>query len=46
MGRWRGLKREARKCTECDSGEVENVKHFLMRCRAWNEEREELMEHK
>ena len=43
VGRWRGLKREARKCTECDSGEVENVKHFLMRCRAWNGEREELM---
>ena len=44
MGRWRGLKREERKCTECDSGEVEDVKHFLMRCNAWNREREELME--
>ena len=31
-GRWRGLKREERKCTECDSGEVENAEHFLMRC--------------
>ena len=26
-----------------DSGEVEGVKHFLMRCEAWNGEREELM---
>ena len=43
-GRWSGLKREERKCTECDSGEVEDVKHFLMRCKAWNGEREELME--
>ena len=29
---------------DCDSGEVENVKHFLMRCKAWNREREDLME--
>ena len=43
VGRWRGLKEE-RKCTECDSGEVEDVKHFLMRCKALNREREELME--
>ena len=46
MGRGRGLKREERKCTECDSGEVEDVKHFLMRCKAWNGEREELMRRK
>ena len=44
VGRWRGLKREERKCTECDSGEVEDVKHFLMRSKALNREREELME--
>ena len=44
VGRWRGLKREERKCTECDSGGVEDVKHFLMRCKALNREREELME--
>ena len=44
MGRWRGIKREERKCTDCDSGEVEDVTHFLMRCNAWNGEREELME--
>ena len=40
------MKREERKCTECDSGEVEDVKHFLLRCKAWNGEREEFMEHK
>ena len=28
MGRWRGLRREDRKCAECGSGEVEDVKHF------------------
>ena len=44
VGRWRGLKREERKCTECDSGEVEDVKHFLLRCKALRREREELME--
>ena len=44
VGRWRGLKREERKCTECDSGEVEDVEHFLIRCKALNREREELME--
>ena len=46
MGRWRGLKREDRKCAECGSGEVEDVKHFLMRCEAyaWDRERKELME--
>ena len=44
VGRWRGLKREERKCTECDSGEVEGWKHFLMRCKPLNGEREELME--
>ena len=38
------MKREERKCTECESGEVEDVKHFLMRCKALNGEREELME--
>ena len=38
------MKREERKCTECDSGEGEDVKHFLMRCKVLNREREELME--
>ena len=39
--RWRGLKREERRYTECDSGEVENVKHFLMRWKASASERRE-----
>ena len=43
MGRWRGLRREDRKCAECGSGEVEDVNHFLMRCEAWDRERKELM---
>ena len=43
VGRWRGFKREERKCTECDSGEVEDVKHFLMRCEVLNTEREKLI---
>ena len=38
------MRREDRKCAECDSGEVEDVKHFLMRCEAWDRERKELME--
>ena len=44
MGRWRGLKREERKCTECDIEEVEDVKHFLMRCKARNGDRVEQIE--
>ena len=34
------------KCAECGSGEVEveDVKHLLMKCEAWDREREELME--
>ena len=45
--RWRWgdgeVKREERKCTECDSGEVEDVKHFLMICEVLNTEREKLI---
>ena len=44
VGRWRGLKRKERKCTDCDSVEVEDVKYFLMRCKALNREREELID--
>ena len=35
-GRWHGLKREERVCKECDSGEVEDVCHWLLQCSAWN----------
>ena len=34
-GRWYGLKREERVCKECDSGEVEDVVHWMIRCPAW-----------
>ena len=44
VGRWRGLRREERKCTECGSGEVEDVMHFLIIYKAWNGERKALME--
>ena len=30
MGRWHGVKREKRVCKECDSGEVEDVVHWLL----------------
>ena len=44
MGRWKGLRREYRKCVESGSREMEDVKHFLTRCRAWDRERKELMD--
>ena len=44
VGRWRVLKRKEKKCSDCDGGEMEDVKHFLMRCKEWNREREELMD--
>ena len=42
-GRWHGLKREERVCKECDSGEVEDVVHWLIRCPAWIGHREALL---
>ena len=44
MGRWHGLKREERVCKECDSGEVEDVRHWLLQCSAWNSLRQPLLE--
>ena len=41
-GRWVGLKREERICSQCGSGEVEDVEHFLLRCGGLEGEREEL----
>ena len=43
MGRWRGVKREERICKECNSGEVEDVSHWLLRCPTWNSQRQSLM---
>ena len=44
MGRWHGLKREERVCKECDSGEVEDVCHWLLQCSAWKSLRQPLLE--
>ena len=43
MGRWHGLKKEERVC-KCDSGEVEDVCHWLLQCSAWNSLRQPLLE--
>ena len=43
MGRWRGVKRKERTCKECNSGEVEDVIHWLLRCPTWNSQRQPLM---
>ena len=42
-GRWRGISREDRLCKNCQSGEVEDVEHLLLRCTSMAEEREKLM---
>ena len=38
------MKREERVCKECDSGEVEDVCHWLLQCSAWNSLRQPLLE--
>ena len=43
-GRWRGLERQERVCKCCESGEVEDVEHLVMRCAHVKEERRKLME--
>ena len=43
MGRWHGVKREDRICKECDSGEVEDVCHWLLQCSAWDHHRRPLL---
>ena len=43
-GRWRGLERQERLCKCCESGEVEDVEHLVMRCAHVKEERGKLME--
>ena len=43
-GRWKGEGREERKCKECSGQEVEDAKHFLLKCERWQDEREELIE--
>ena len=43
MGRWRGVKREERVCKVCDSGEVEDVCHWLLQCSTWDHLRQPLL---
>jgi hypothetical protein len=39
VGRWERLSREERVCEFCDSGEVEDELHCLLRCTRWEERR-------
>ena len=41
-GRWRGVRREERICKNCRGGEVEDVRHLVMRGTYVEEEREKL----
>ena len=42
-GRYEKLEEKERICIFCESGEVEDEKHFLCRCEAWKDEREVVM---
>ena len=42
-GRYEKLEEQERICIFCESGEVENERHFLCRCEAWKDEREVVM---
>ena len=42
-GRWRGVSREERVCKNCQSEEMEDVEHLLMRCSSVADEREKLV---
>ena len=42
-GRWWGVSREERVCKNCQSEEVEDVEHLLMRCSSVADEREKLV---
>ena len=41
--RWQGVKRKDRVCKECNSGEVEDVTHWLLRCPAWSSHQQPLL---
>ena len=38
-GRWKGEGRDKRKCKEYSGQEVEDAKHFLLKCARWQDER-------
>ena len=40
IARRSGLKREERSCGQCTVEEVEDEKHFLLRCEGWRQEKE------
>ena len=42
--RWDNIRREDRKCRVCDTGQVEDEKHFLLDCHGYNRERKEMFE--
>lgn len=42
MGRYKNLELEKRKCTQCDLEEIEDEKHFLLKCKLYKKERDEL----
>ena len=44
VGRWQGVERKERACKECQSEEVEDVCHWLLRCPAWDHLRLPLVE--
>ena len=37
------MAREERVCKECESGEIEDAEHWLLRCEAWKSHREPLL---
>ena len=43
VGRWQGVMRDDRVCKECQSGEVEDVCHWLLQCLAWDHIRRPLL---
>ena len=45
LGRWQGVRREDRVCTQCNSGEMKDVVHWLVRGPAWRRLRESLRSH-
>ena len=42
-GSWQGVKREYKVCKECNSGEVEDATHGLLRCPAWSSHQQSLL---
>ena len=44
-GQMAWIEKEERVCKECDSGEVEDVVHWLIRCPAWIGHCEALLKH-